>query len=455
MKICLIHTGPSARVRATLLNTKGMIADIYRSNSDGLGVMYKNKRGLRIVKIVPKTLDEVTRLIDQLPQDDREIAMHWRMKTHGDIDLTNCHPYVVVPGRVAMMHNGILHTGNHADKSKSDTWHFIQDYLAGPMALSKDLAHSPEFIELLANYIEDNRFVFMDDEGRMSIVNKDQGVEHDGMWFSNTYAWSPEMLIPGYRSVYGGRGAWGDNDWEDYYTARNSKYDRYTTATQAVCMAGTGGNVVALTHHTGSTPEDRHETRHGAWTHEMEEDFIAAVFEGTASVVASALQTFPFSAISALEKQCTPTMTESMCNGGMRTLSDREQKILEAVFHGDLSFKAHSLPLTTADVICYYVNWEVKEAADEPEVPGEAEDDSLAEDDRANDGREFSYGGFRIRLFYDDHASVWGYGSFGENLVEIDSGYGYETAQEAMKWATDAIDALCDAREEEQVAWAH
>jgi hypothetical protein len=51
---------------------------------------------------------------------------------------------------------------------------------------------------MIAEFIGDNRFVFMDGDGRMSHVNYDQGVEHEGMWFSNTYAWSPSRLIPNY-----------------------------------------------------------------------------------------------------------------------------------------------------------------------------------------------------------------------------------------------------------------
>jgi len=100
-----------------------------------------------------------------------------------------------------MMHNGILHTGNAADKSKSDTWHFIKDYIASPVSEHPDLVFNIAFLDMLGDYIGNNRFVFMNGEGRISHVNFDQGVEHDGMWFSNTYAWVPSRLIPSYRST--------------------------------------------------------------------------------------------------------------------------------------------------------------------------------------------------------------------------------------------------------------
>jgi len=199
--MCLIITGQSNKVRATLLNTVGLLDDIYGSNSDGVGFMYGTPDGLKVVKHLPKSVADARAAVSRMPDDDREIAIHWRMTTHGDTDLINCHPYDVIPGYVAMMHNGILHTGNAADKSKSDTWHFIKDFIASPVSEYPDLVFNTSFLDMLGDHIGNNRFVFMNGEGRISHVNFDQGVEHDGMWFSNTYAWVPSRLIPSYRSV--------------------------------------------------------------------------------------------------------------------------------------------------------------------------------------------------------------------------------------------------------------
>ena len=123
--MCLIITGKSAKIRSTLLDTDALLGDIYSSNPDGIGIMYATSKGLKVVKMLPKSLADATQFITKLPNDDRELAIHFRWTTHGHTDMTNCHPYDVVPGYVAMMHNGILHTGNDADKAKSDTWHFL------------------------------------------------------------------------------------------------------------------------------------------------------------------------------------------------------------------------------------------------------------------------------------------------------------------------------------------
>lgn len=217
--MCLLITGTSKSIRATLLNTSGLIEDIFKSNPDGLGAMYVNKHGLKIAKVLPASALAAKNFIQQLPDDDRELALHWRWKTHGDIDLTNCHPYTIEEGVSAMMHNGVLHTGNRDDKTKSDTWHFVKNYLA---TCTPDTMHDSTFSYLLGDYIGDNRFAIMSKDGRLTVVNKDQGIEHEGVWFSNVYAWSPELLIADYwgtsrRSVYAGASAWGDSagEWMD------------------------------------------------------------------------------------------------------------------------------------------------------------------------------------------------------------------------------------------------
>lgn len=208
--MCLIITGSSKLVRDTLLHTPGLLEDIHRSNSDGVGYMYVNKHGLKVVKKLAKHVFDLEHIISNMPQDDRNMAIHFRMKTHGDIDLANCHPYTVVDGEVAMMHNGILHTGNTADTTKSDTWHFIQDYLVDAVESAPDVVHSTGFRSLVGEFIGNNRFVFMSKDGTMSHVNYDQGVEVGKLWFSNTYAWTPGLLIPGYRMQYASayHGSW-------------------------------------------------------------------------------------------------------------------------------------------------------------------------------------------------------------------------------------------------------
>jgi hypothetical protein len=117
------------------------------------------------------------------------------MKTHGNIDMENCHPYEVLNRDehgidLWLMHNGVLHTDNKADITKSDTWHYIRDYLRPILEYNPDFAFHPAFAELIGDHIGSNRFVMMDNNGRQVVINEEQGVYWGGRWLSNTYAWS-------------------------------------------------------------------------------------------------------------------------------------------------------------------------------------------------------------------------------------------------------------------------
>jgi len=179
--------------------TSDWITDFSVNNPDGIGVMYAQDGELIIEKKLFKTNAELLQFFtDHI--DGRDCAFHFRMKTHGNIDLDNCHPYEVLNKEehgidVWMMHNGVLHTGNDADKTKSDTWHYIRDYIRPLLKGNPDLVFSPVFTELIGDHIGNNRFVFMDNLGRVSVVNEEQGVYWGGRWMSNTYAWTAPVGV--------------------------------------------------------------------------------------------------------------------------------------------------------------------------------------------------------------------------------------------------------------------
>lgn len=195
--MCLLHT----HHKDTILADE-WIEDFYDINGDGIGVMYSEvtdgKAQLVIKKCLPKNYAEAQEFYNAEIKG-RECVVHWRMATHGDIDFDNCHPYIVLPldstCPMALMHNGILSNGNYKDRSKSDTWHYVNDYLKpllDPMqGGSPDLIFKEPFVEILGDSIgSSNKFVAMDYLGNVSIINRSAGVNWNGIWLSNTYAWS-------------------------------------------------------------------------------------------------------------------------------------------------------------------------------------------------------------------------------------------------------------------------
>jgi hypothetical protein len=370
--MCLIITGTSKNIRSTLLETAGLIEDIYSSNSDGVGFMYATKKGLKVIKRMPRSAAEVATMVRSMPTDDRNLAIHFRYTTHGDTNLDNCHPYDVVPGFIAMMHNGILHTGNAADKARSDTYHFIKDFLAEPMHGAPDLAFSDSFLKLVGSFIRDNRFVFMDGEGRISHVNKATGIEHGDLWFSNTYAWSPELLIPTYRSKYAGYGkgyahgsrsygAYGDYEQEDAldhtwqtHWSNPKRTDRNAPSTVADALAADSFD-----------DADNHDTMYprAKDTLPTKEEIIELLVDGDVDGLEDRLSTFPFTTLDLLLLEFDASPTPSLSGFAADALSKREY----AVFRAIIERKEDELQRfiradeegasTVAEVACYYTEW--------------------------------------------------------------------------------------------------
>jgi len=174
-----------------------LLADFYDYNSDGFGAMYAEAGKLVIIKTLGKP-DEIEALYKK-ELAHRDCIIHYRMKTHGNIDLDNCHPYRINDD-IWMAHNGILTMGNPIDKRKSDTWHFIEYIIRPALAADPDLIFDLDYQEYLENMIgNSNKFAFMHSSGQSVILNKHAGVEHQGAWLSNTYAWSAHQHGHGYK----------------------------------------------------------------------------------------------------------------------------------------------------------------------------------------------------------------------------------------------------------------
>jgi hypothetical protein len=361
--MCLIITGASAKIRSTLLNTHGMLSDIYTSNPDGIGIMYATTKGLKVIKVLPKSLADATQFISKLPNDERELAIHFRWTTHGHTNMENCHPYDVVKGYVGMMHNGVLHTGNAADKAKSDTWHFIQDYLASPVAEHPALVHNEKFLDLIAEFIGDNRFVFMDGEGKMSHVNKDQGIEHDDLWFSNTYAWRPSRLIPAYQSSYKYASRYAsayDYDYDDNYGG----YKTLPANSWKTDLTPTG-TTRKLSAHDPAWSEDDYEYDPAVLAETAEEgsylrvdDLESLLLNANVDELEACLSVIPATTINMLftHFKAEPTKWTKA-----KDLSAHEAEVYHALLAEDSENIYKYETMTVAEVIGYYLNWERKD----------------------------------------------------------------------------------------------
>lgn len=257
--MCLIIHKPASAVIS-----RQLADDVFTRNKDGFGLVYHNPENMTVnaVKVLGNR-DQIWEVLQA--HMHHELIIHWRMQTHGDVDLTNCHPYELMPdGPVPsyMMHNGVLSTGNAADKTKSDTWHYIRDYLRPLLAQNPELIHNPAFHALVGSHIGgSNKFAIMDARGEVSIINRKSGVDFKGMWFSNTYAWNASQFgyYSGTNNFNGGsaqhnnfqRGQnsqlWDDDYttwWQSQYGGRGYSANKASSNTPASTVVGNTGNKV-------------------------------------------------------------------------------------------------------------------------------------------------------------------------------------------------------------------
>jgi len=212
------------------------LADVYTKNQDGLGVMYAEGGKLHVFKALPANSQD---FIDfyRKHAEGKDCVWHARMQTHGDIDFDNCHPYKVTDD-VWLAHNGILSTGNNADKSKSDTWHFIHNFIRPALIGNPELLTDENWQKFVGEIIgRSNKFALVRADGAVVVINAQAGVNYENAWLSNTYAWSYYKFSGhrsgGYTNMYSGYGGYRsrfeDEDYEDYYSSYGTNFKDKTT----------------------------------------------------------------------------------------------------------------------------------------------------------------------------------------------------------------------------------
>ena len=218
--------------------TDTFLDGVFRRNSDGIGIMWAEDNHLHYYKALPKDAAEARSIFRQYAEK-KHCCVHYRMRTHGDIDMTNCHPYPVMgfDGHVAdmpvlLMHNGVLSTGNTKDTSKSDTWHYINDYLRPILELNPEMMYNAPFLKMAAAHIgASNKFAIMDANGHTVILNRSAGIEYEGSWLSNTYAWDYYGLHPDApKYTYPSKSSYTGSTYWDTHTSHKSPVKAPTTA---------------------------------------------------------------------------------------------------------------------------------------------------------------------------------------------------------------------------------
>lgn len=177
-----------------------LLENCYDNNSHGWGIMYSHASKVHYIKEV-SAFSEFWKAWRDVPKE-AERAVHFRIRTHGETNDVNCHPFQPTEN-ILFMHNGIISTFL-ADKKMSDTWNFSENVLKPVMVAYENKGVNPisneGFGKLVSELAGSSKLLFLDKDGNTMKVNPNVWVERMGCYFSNGH--SLEKSYSSSRSSY-------------------------------------------------------------------------------------------------------------------------------------------------------------------------------------------------------------------------------------------------------------
>jgi hypothetical protein len=198
--------------KGAVIPEKNLMAGFY-SNCSGSGFMFHERGTLKVVKDL-FSFKEFYKAITDVGQEGHDMGIHFRAATHGPVNKANCHPFEMLNGKFAMLHNGIFRVPL-TRKDLSDTGNYCVQVLepaikAGTYKNRKEMQADPRWGW--------GAVVLMAANGEVVIYNESMGHWHEGVWYSN-HAYT-------YGSTYSG-----------YFQSRNEHEHRPTArAAYGSCM---------------------------------------------------------------------------------------------------------------------------------------------------------------------------------------------------------------------------
>lgn len=173
-----------------ILNTKGttlkkeILRNCWENNGDGAGMLYINNQNKLEVFKEMRSFESFYEKYREVKSNygRRNIVLHFRISTHGRVNETNCHPFLV-DDNIGFVHNGMIYDVPISTEY-SDTYMFNESILKG---LRKGFEYNETILDMLEHFIGiGSKLIFLNDNNEFFIVNESAGHWHLGCWFSNT-----------------------------------------------------------------------------------------------------------------------------------------------------------------------------------------------------------------------------------------------------------------------------
>lgn len=175
--MCIIAAAPPGKEIS-----KEILKKCWSSNPHGGGFMCTDGKQIHI----EKEMDNFDVLYEKYMSKFKHpkfassrFVFHFRIATHGEIAIHNCHPFII-NNKVAFCHNGVINT--ERSSVYSDTYMFNETYLK---TLPTKFYHSTVLMDRIKKAIGYSKLAFLTVDNKLYLSNEQYGVWDGDFWFSH------------------------------------------------------------------------------------------------------------------------------------------------------------------------------------------------------------------------------------------------------------------------------
>lgn len=211
----------------TVTLKKDLLRNCWENNGDGAGILYIDKKQLKVFKEMTSFDNFYKNYMDIRHRYGRNnMVLHFRISTHGRVNETNCHPFLV-DNNIGFVHNGMIYDVPNSTEF-SDTYMFNETILKN---LKVGFEHNDTVLDMLQSFIgSGSKLIFLNKDNHYAIVNEKAGHWNMGCWFSNnSYKKVNDYVDFGGTRRYKSSLGYGSYNYGSYGSYAKTNYGSYGT----------------------------------------------------------------------------------------------------------------------------------------------------------------------------------------------------------------------------------